>query len=313
MSHTVGIDLGGTRFKIGILSGSKELAFGIYPSFKEENMPYNMGLVKDYILDLCQDNQIDKGQIQNIGLAFPGLVDIDNSRVLSSRGKYVDAPQFNFKDWAQKNFNAPIAIDNDSRMACWGEHIFGVSKNYHSSVMVTFGTGIGTGVISNDQLFIGRHYQGGCLGGHIPVNAGGRPCYCGNTGCLEAESSLPALEKYAQGLDGYADSILSKQPSFDFEQLFNWFREGDTVAVKTLNYCLELWSTGIISYIHAYDPEVIVLGGGILKSKDIILPYFRDYVGRHAWTPWGQVNIEASVLNDRAGYLGAAHIAENNT
>lgn len=296
------IDLGGTRVKIGIFDKTQLLDFAIYPSFRDKKTTENMEMVRGHCFELCKNANISIESVRQIGLAFPGLVNCDKGHVISSSGKFEDAGDFNFKEWAEDNFNAAIYMDNDSRLACWGEKQAGAGKSYSNIVMVTFGTGIGTGVVIEDQLLIGKHYQAGCLGGHIPVVANGRKCHCGNIGCVEAEASLPALNEKAENHPEYRGSELT---NFDFRELFEAYQNNDDLAIEIAEYGMSLWSTSLVSYIHAYDPEAIILGGGIMKSKHIIIPYFKNYIEKHAWTPRHKVKIINAILGDKAGVYGA--------
>jgi len=299
------IDLGGTRSKLGLFVDDQLVAFDIHPSFQEKSTSENLKIVQSHLLTLCQKHQILPGSIRAIGLAFPGLVDRDESEVISSSGKYEDAPDFDFKRWARRTFDASIVIDNDSRLACLGEKHHGSGKRFSNMVMVTLGTGIGTGVVIDGNLIVGKHYQAGCLGGHFPVMVNGRKCHCGNRGCVEAEASLAALEVYARALKDYNDSLLIGKPHFDFKHLFQAYRQGDPIAKQTAHYCMDLWATALVAYIHAYDPEAVIIGGGVMQSQDIILPYLRSKTRSLAWTPLHEVQILPASLNDQAGLFGA--------
>jgi glucokinase len=171
--------------------------------------------------------------------------------------------------------------------------------------MVTFGAGIGAAAMMESRLLQGKHFQGGCLGGHIPAAWNGRSCICGNVGCVEAEASTWALPEICASWPCYSESVLSREPHLEFEALFRCARTGDSVAIEIRERCLRIWAAGIVALIHAYDPEVVVLGGGVMLSADDILPSIREYVHTHAWTPWGKVEIRPGELGDHAALLGA--------
>jgi glucokinase len=132
----------------------------------------------------------------------------------------------------------------------------------------------------------------------------GRLCHCGNKGCLEAESSLDALKEYAKTLRNYSNSILSKQV-FDFEVLLKAYKEEDSIANDVVNYACQIWATGLIAFIHAYDPEAIVLGGGIMKSHEVLIPKLQNYVDQYAWTPQAKVPLIVGELEEQAAMYGA--------
>jgi glucokinase len=197
-------------------------------------------------------------------------------------------------------------------MATVGEWKFGAGLGSDDIVMVTVGTGIGTSVVIEGKLLRGKHYQAGCLGGHFTVNYSGKQCSCGNIGCVEAEAATWNLAALARNHPNYSNSALSKEEIIDFAALFKLAKSGDLIANEIKLHCLNVWTAGIISYIHAYDPEKVILGGGILKSQAEIVPYIQDKVDKHAWTPWGKVAIIASSLDDSAAIVGATFSLQNN-
>jgi glucokinase len=173
--------------------------------------------------------------------------------------------------------------------------------------MMTIGTGIGTSTIINGQLLRGKHFQAGCLGGHFTVNYEGATCTCGNIGCVEAQASTWNIEEKIKSSKDFYQSLLSAHNTHDFSILFQAAKQKDPLAKRIVDECLNIWSAGVINLIHAYDPEIIVLGGGILNSKEEILPRIQQRVDQYAWTPWGRVEIRPSQLMDRAGIMGVVY------
>ena len=135
----------------------------------------------------------------------------------------------------------------------------------------------------------------------------GEICSCGNKGCVEAQASTDVLNKILKNHRKNKESSLFKLDKVEFHQVFKFADQGDKLALEIRNYCLNIWPSAIVNYIHAYDPEVIIIGGGIMHSKEIILPYFKKHVDKYAWTPWNDVEIlEASML-DNAAVFGAVY------
>ena len=161
------------------------------------------------------------------------------------------------------------------------------------------------------RLVRGRHYQAGCLGGHLLARYGGRECTCGAKGCIEAEASTSALPAMCRENPDFESSPLAKIPKIDFEQLVRLSGEGDVCARDVFARCVDVWSAGVVSLIHAYDPELVVMGGGVMSAADQILPAISEYVQRRAWTPWGQVQVRAASLGDSAALLGAVPLLED--
>ena len=138
------------------------------------------------------------------------------------------------------------------------------------------------------------------------------PCTCGAIGCLEAEASGWSLPFLAREWPGFSASKLAGQDTLDFKLLFETADAGDRVAVEILDYCLKVWATGAVGLIHAYDPERIVIGGGVMRSAAVIIPHIQAYVNQHAWTPWGKVEIVAAQLGNDAGLFGAIPLLSGN-
>jgi glucokinase len=192
-------------------------------------------------------------------------------------------------------------------MAAVGEWKFGAARGSNDLVSVTIGTGIGTSAIIEGRLLRGKHFQAGCLGGHFVVQYKGNTCTCGNIGCVEAQASTWNINQMVKNDPGYSASILADEPDLDFYTIFKASQANDGLATRIKYECMNIWSAGIISLIHAYDPEIVVLGGGILNSKEEIIPYIQQRVSQYAWCPWGDVEIKASELMEDAAILGVAY------
>jgi glucokinase len=247
---------------------------------------------------------VAKRDLAGIAMTFCGLVDSSAGRVLSTNGKFPDATAVDLPCWAQTKLGLPLRLENDARMALLGERYAGVARGFDDVVMITLGTGIGGAAMIDGLLLRGRHFQAGCLGGHLSARLDGRTCTCGALGCAESEASGWALPIIAREWPGFEASTLN-HGDIDFKRLFEHAAAGDTVALEIREHCLRVWSANAVALIHAYDPEILVYGGGVMASAPSILPYVQDYVGRHAWTPWGKVQIKCAELGNNAGILGA--------
>lgn len=248
---------------------------------------------------------MNASQCEGLALGFCGLADARIGRVVSTNKKYEDAPSIDFQEWSRQELGLRFAIENDARMALLGERHAGAARGCDDVVMITLGTGIGGAAMIEGKLLRGKHAQAGCLGGHLPAKVGGRPCTCGAIGCVEAEASGWSLPLLAREWPGFATSKLANCQDLDFKTLMDQADVGDRIAREILDSCLRVWATGAVGLIHAYDPERIVIGGGVMHRADVVLPYIQHYVNQHAWTPWGKVKIVAAQLGNNAGLLGA--------
>lgn len=278
------IDAGGTRIKLGLVEAGRVLARTVIDARSDEGLARALPRIANALRDLSV------GPIEGVGMAFPSLV--DRQRVVGDVGKYRDAPNLDLAAWAKKEFGAPFAIDNDARVATIGEWQFGAARGATDAIMVTLGTGIGTGVVLGGRVLRGRHGSAGILGAHMTAHVGGEPCPCGNVGCWETLASTAALRR--AGKPDYA----------------TLFASTDAASQETIERSLEVWGALTVSLVHAYDPEVIVFGGGVMEAGERVLGPIRDYVARRAWTPWGGPRLVGSKLGTDAALLGCEWILE---
>jgi glucokinase len=254
-------------------------------------------------LRLLGELQLAPTDCAGIAVAFPSLIDPSSGRVLAEYGKFADAPQLDLRAWARAEFGLPLAIENDARMALIGEWRAGAGRGVDNLVMITLGTGLGTSAVIEGRVLRGVHGQAGVLGGHLTVRHGGRPCSCGNIGCAEAEASTAFLQQLAENSANWKTSSLRSVAPLDYAQVFAHAAAGDACALALRDHSIRIWSTLAVNLIHAYDPEIVILGGGIMASGEVILPAIAEYVGHHAHTPWGRVRVVASALGDQAALV----------
>lgn len=241
--------------------------------------------------------------IGGVGLGFCGLVDERNNRIVSTNKKFVDAPDLDLNDWSERNLNAPLRVCNDARLALRGEMSAGAGRGNRDVVMFTLGTGIG-GVVALDGRFpSGAHGLAACLAGHVPVTLSGRQCTCGGQGCAESEASGWALPLVCREHPLFVTSRLA-DTELNFLNLFALAGEGDYVATSVRDHCLKVWGVATVAAVLAYDPSIVIFGGGVMKAADVILPSVREYVRQNTWAPLGQPQIVAAKLGNQAALYG---------
>jgi glucokinase len=308
----IGIDLGGSHATIAVVSGDKLLASHRVSLNSAQPLRPALDIFAAAIRELLAELQMKASDCEGVALGFCGLADARIGRVVSTNKKYEDAPSIDFRAWSNQEFGLRFGIENDARMALLGERHAGAARGCDDVVMITLGTGIGGAAMIEGKLLRGKHAQAGCLGGHLPAKVGGRACTCGAIGCVEAEASGWALPLMAREWRGFSESGLATAENIDFRTLFELAAAGDRVAIEIREYCLKVWAAGAVGLIHAYDPVLIVIGGGVMRSGDVILPYIQHYVSEHAWTPWGKVRVVAAQLGNDAGLFGAIPLLAGN-
>ncbi len=301
----IAIDLGGTHATVGIVEDRRILTSQELPLDCVQGLAPALPLFQAAARQLLGSLAMDWRSCDGVALSFCGLADFRTGRVVSTNQKYDDATSLDLRGWACQAFGIRFAIENDARMALLGEWYAGSARDTNDAVMMTFGTGIGGAAMMNGQLVRGKHVQGGCLGGHLPALFTGRKCTCGAIGCTEAEASGWALPLIAKEWPRFAQSALAREPSINFRAVFDLAEAGDDVATGIRDRCLRVWAAGAVGLIHAYDPDKVILGGGVMRSASMIIPFVQQYVRDHAWTPWGTVKVVAAELGNNAGLLGA--------
>jgi glucokinase len=298
------VDLGGTHATCALVEGGRILAS------ETVSLP-DAGSLADALSVIAAplDRMHAETRAEAIGFGFCGLVDSRHTRIASTNGKYTDAVSLDLSQWARARFGLHLRLENDARLALLGECYAGAAQGETDVVMFTLGTGIGGVAMIGGRLLRGKHEQAGVLGGHTPVTMNGRRCTCGGIGCAESEASGWALPLIANSWRGYAASALASR-KIDFENLFSCAADGDPVAEEIVNHCLRVWGAAAVAAIHAFDPDLLVYGGGVMKSADAILPFLQEYVRRNAWTPWGTVRVRAAQLGNEAALLGVAPLFE---
>ena len=300
MLRAIAIDVGGSHLRCGLIGHE-----GILRVFDHRISPGSrlaplLQVLEHQIADLARNDDCCA-----IAVSFPGIVSPDGKVLSTPRGKFEDAPDIDLAEWAKERFGLRLLMENDARMALLGECAAGAAHNCRDVVLVMLGTGVGSAVMIHGAVLRGAHFQAGCLGGHIPARFDGRVCICGAIGCVEAEASTWALDAIARELDAEGKDKRPLPTPLDFATVFGGSAAGDPAMIKVRDHCLSVWSAGIVGLIHAYDPSVVVLGGGVMASADQILPALSSYIERHAFTWWGKPELRKARLGPDAALMGA--------
>ena len=303
--RALGIDLGGSHATCALVEDRAILAARTVSTDGTGRLGPVLPLLAESLKALLNEAPRSREAPAGLAFSFCGLVDCVRHRIAGTNAKYDDGPRLDLAAWCRESLGMPFKMENDARMALLGEWYAGAAKGYDDVVMITLGTGIGGAAMMQGRLLHGKHSQAGCLGGHIPADFNGRTCTCGAIGCAEAEASTVALPGVCRSHSAFASSALAIDTPITYEKLFYHADHGDQVARDVCSRSLRVWGSTFVGLIHAYDPEVIVVGGGIMKSGDRIIPFLREYVERHAWTPWGKVKVRPAELGNDAALLGA--------
>ncbi len=299
------IDLGGSHAGCAVVENGRVLANSSLATDARclrEILP----VLKERLTAHCRARGIEPATCKGLGIGFPAIVDSERGEILSTFGKFADVSGSEVREWSERELGIPAKLENDAKLALLGEHFSGAARSYEDVVMVTLGTGIGVAAMLQNRLMRSRMGQAGSLGGHLAVPFGGRKCACGAIGCAEAEASTSVLPALCLDWPEFSKSILATEAQLNFAALFRSRDAGDRVAREVLQHCIHVWSALTVTLIHAYGPQLVLFGGGVMNRSREILPEIRAYVERHCWkTNRGTAAIEAASLGESAALIGA--------
>ncbi len=305
----LGFDIGGTRTKMGVVDAAGD----VHRSRLEETGQEPFEAVWERMLAYADEvMEVTGPGLQGVGVAAPGLVD-PMFGVRNLPGKVPGIEDFPLRDRLEQRLGVPARCINDGGAATIAEWRFGVARGQQDVVGFTIGTGLGAGVIIGGNLLRTRHLAGGGSFGHATIESGGRTCLCGNIGCAETLVSANAV--VGQMRDYVARRVPStitdahwQDPAgITFRSLVEGLKADDRVAQEIMaRFCRDLGAV-IVTAIHAYDPEVVVLAGGPIAQADHFLPAVQAYVDRYAfrWPKERIIPILRAERSDHAGVLGA--------
>ena len=311
--YRIGVDLGGTNIAVGIVDESIDL-------IKKTSCPTGASRPAEMIVEdiaslcksVCKECEISLNDVESIGIATPGIANHDTGVV-----EYANNLPFKKFPIAQilkdkLGTDIPVRIENDANAAAWGEACAGAAKGTRKSVMITLGTGVGGGVITDGSILSGFGYAGGELG-HMVINIDGPLCSCGRHGCWETYSSATALvrmtkEKIEECQATGRYTSMANAPRISGRTACDAMRSGDEAAKEVYDKYVRHLACGLTNIINIFQPEVISLGGGVSGEGqsliDSLLPLVRkeQYGGSIA----GNTEIRIAQLGNDAGIIGAA-------
>jgi glucokinase len=306
----VAIDFGGTRIKLGVLDGGRLAAMRVLEAESRAGLGPRLPAIEEATRAALSEASIPLERCRGIGMALPCIV--RGARILSSIDKYPDAIDIDLPAWAHQTFGLPLVLENDANAALAGEWQYGAGRGYQSVVLMTLGTGIGTSAVVDGVPLRGQHGQAGCLGGHVTINIDGDRCVCKNIGCVESEASTWALPNHARRDPDFESSTLAGASVLDYRTVFQHADAGDSLARRLRDRAFRVWSAAAVTLVHAYDPEVVILGGGIMKSPSPIVATMQTFLDDHAWVGWGKVKVVPGQLDDSAALLGLEYLVERS-
>ena len=306
LGPVVGVDLGGTSVKAALVSPELEL-------LARDAAPTDISGQDRLLMEIEQlVRRVTAGHgVAAVGFGLPSLID-------QRRGVVADSINVPFMDVAfaaemGRRLGLDVKIDNDANVAALAEARIGAGKGRDNVIMLTLGTGVGGGIVLGGRLYHGSTGYGGELG-HMVIDENGPPCqgHCPNHGCLESLASaagvrLAATQIAADRPDGTLAKAMDGGGKVEVRVVIDGALAGDRDCVDALAIVGRHLGVGIASYVNIFNPDVLVVGGGIMAAGELVLGVAREEAGRRALRPpWREVEVVAAELGNDAGVLGAA-------
>lgn len=301
MSKFLGIDIGGTAAKIGIVTDRGEItemdSFSV--SFDHYKTPIIETVVKNTDIFLERIGMIPS-ELSGIGVSATGQINVLEGTVAGSAGHIDNWLGTPVKQILEEHYHIPAAVANDANCAVIGEQWRGAAKECRNVIMITIGTGVGGGIIVQDQLLLGAVGIAGELG-HFTVKKDGIPCTCGNRGCYERYASTTALVRRVTERLGNPSDI-----SIDGRYIFKQVSEGNEEIREILEDWIEDIAVGLTGLIHIFNPETVIIGGGVSQQEELFIQPLKEKIMKKAMPCFRKnLRICAAKLGNNAGLLGA--------
>ncbi|SDC93984.1 ROK family protein [Glycomyces harbinensis] len=261
------IDFGGSEIKLGVLDAGDPV--------RTAAVPVGDGDLERAAAEAAELIAAAPAAPTAAGIAVPGVVDRAAGRLVKAHDKQSRLDDLDLIAWARTSFGLPAVVENDARAALVGEISTGSAAGARDAVLMTLGTGIGTAAVMDGTVLRGAHDHAGILGGHLTVDLDAPLCNCGNVGCAESIAGAWALRR---DLAARADAVA------DVKDMFAAAEAGDAAAAALRDRAIRAWGATAVSLCHAYDPEVVILSGGILRAGAAVAAPVEAYVRAHLWT-----------------------------
>ena len=314
--YIIGVDLGGTNIVVGAMTmdGSQHLSMRSIPtqsSLGDEGVANRIvTLVEQVILDTIKETGIARSDFIGVGVGAPGPLDRERGIVLVAPN--LGWLNFPLRDRVHDRLGLPTTLDNDANCATFGEWWQGAARGSRNVVGLTIGTGIGGGLILNGALYHGASDMAGEVG-HTTIDLNGRHCKCGNYGCLEAYASGPAIATRAREVmvREEGESVIPSMVNGRFEDItaqivYDAAKAGDAVASEIVRDTARYLGAGIANLLNIFNPDTVVIAGGVTAAGDTLFVPLRAEVRRRAFsTAVRAAKIVPGTLPGTAGVVGA--------
>lgn len=307
-TYYLGVDIGGTEVKIGVVTQTGKILDTRNYSVNYDG--YNTPIIKSVkkgIQAFFEETGFDKQAVKAIGVSATGAINTMEGVVAGSAGHIKNWEGSRIKEELQERFELPVWVLNDANAAALGEVWLGAARGKKNVVVITIGTGVGGGIIVDGKILLGANGFAGELG-HAPLQCEGEPCTCGNIGCLEHYGSMSALVRMvSEGLQKDAP-IGDEQEQINGRWIFSEIASGNKLVEKITTRWMDYIVAGIVGLVHIFNPEMVLIGGGVSAQQELFIDKVKEKVMSHAMPNFTrELEVKAAQLNNEAGLAGAVY------
>ncbi len=314
MKYYIGIDLGGTFVKAGVVDENYNIV--AKASIDSADVVGDAEKVADRMAE-CARMALEKANltmddVESIGIGAPGSVDPYTGMIIYANNlKFLNTPM---RAYLEARTGKKIYLENDANVAAYGEVLAGAAKGYKEAIVVTLGTGVGGGIIIDGKIYSGFNHFGGELG-HMVIVKDGRQCTCGRKGCVEAYSSATALIKMTkEAMEAHPESklweVAGTLDAVNGKTAYDAMRLGDKVGTEVVDYFVSHLGCALANYVNIFQPEILLIGGGICKEGETLLAPLREILAKETYGIAGvkATTLKTCALGNDAGTIGAAFL-----
>ena len=314
----VGVDIGGTNIVVGLvpLEGGAPVGLRNLPTDAVRGADFVVqrvaGMVAEAIRETLAEHGGARADVAGVGIGSPGPLDRETGVVINTPNLgWTNLP---LRDLVSDAVGLPAALDNDANCATYGEWWQGAGRGVDNLIGLTLGTGIGGGIVLNGEIIHGASDAAGEIG-HMTIEFTGRKCKCGNYGCLEAYCSGPNIAARArEGLDAGYESVLTELVDGQLDRItaatvYEAAVLGDRYANEVMVETAKILGAGIANVINIFNPEAVVIAGGVTRAGEHLFAPLRTEVRRRAFrSAYDACQILPAALPETAGVIGAAAV-----
>ena len=308
-NYVIGVDLGGTKISTALSTFEGNIiSQTVVPTNASEGELPVLNRIISSINEVINGANITINEVEAIGIGSPGPLD-------AKKGLIITTPNLPFKNYnlvqpIKERFNVPVYLDNDANVAAIGEFMFGAGKGKENIVFFTVSTGVGGGAVLNGQAYRGNTSNALEIG-HMTVAPDGPRCGCGNVGCLEAVASGTAIGKrWQEAVQTNVETSLKKYDKITSYEVFVEAKNGDAVAKEIVDKAMNYLGIGVANAISIFDPEMVIIGGGVSKVGDNLFDTVKTVVKTRCFKAMSEsCEIVPAGLGTDAGVMGAVALA----